>query len=37
MPGIGNVLKIKPPLIIEKDQATTALNVLDDVLTELES
>lgn len=35
-PGIGNVLKIKPPMNIEKEQATKALNILDAVLEEVE-
>jgi len=32
MPGIGNVIKIKPPLIISRELADKALNVFSDAL-----
>jgi len=35
-PGIGNVIKIKPPFVITEEQATKALDVLDSVLKEIE-
>ena len=34
--GVGNVLKIKPPLIISDEEADEALNVLESVITEVE-
>lgn len=34
--GLGNVVKVKPPLTITRDEMTTVIEVLDDVLTELE-
>jgi 4-aminobutyrate aminotransferase-like enzyme len=35
--GLGNLIKIKPPLDINREQLAKALDVLDDVLTEVES
>ncbi len=34
--GVGNIIKIKPPLAIPDDQADKCLDVLGDVLTEIE-
>ena len=34
--GLGNVLKIKPPFTITRDQLDRVLNVLDQVLTAIE-
>ena len=34
--GLGNLVKIKPPLTITRDEMDTVMSVLDDVLTELE-
>jgi len=35
-PGVGNIIKIKPPMNIDKNSASKALDVLDDVLCEVE-
>lgn len=35
--GLGNLIKIKPPLDITREQLSHALDVLDTVLTEIES
>jgi 4-aminobutyrate aminotransferase-like enzyme len=34
--GLGNLIKVKPPLDISRDHLATALDVLDEVLTEVE-
>ena len=34
--GLGNVVKVKPPLTITRDEMDTVMTVLDDVLTQLE-
>ena len=34
--GKGNVVKIKPSLVINKDQMDKVLHVFDEILTELE-
>ena len=34
--GLGNVVKFKPPLTISRDEIDRALEVLDDVLTQIE-
>jgi len=34
--GLGNVLKIKPPFTITRDQLDRVLDVLDQVLTAIE-
>lgn len=35
--GIGNVVKIKPPLCINREQMDTVIGVLDTILTEIEA
>jgi 4-aminobutyrate aminotransferase-like enzyme len=35
--GLGNVLKIKPPFTVTRDQLDRVLEVLDQVLTEIEN
>lgn len=34
--GYGNVIKIKPPLVVTSEQCDKALDVLDEALTEVE-
>ncbi len=34
--GLGNILKIKPPFIISKEESSRALDILDETLTEVE-
>lgn len=36
MPGIGNIIRILPPMVITREQASKALDILDEILSEVE-